>query len=241
MDIKPVLMKGAEALRDEVPGASAIEAGLLEIIRQRNAKKAHEYLSNVAALVLDKQGEEAGPSIMKLMHEEWAAETVERGYRAILDAVVLEARMCITALVAEHLNANRSVDRIYRRAAILFSDCTCNELLALRALAETAIKVLAHVQRGGTASVEIPHQQQRIFRVFAVAADSTKTLEPCDLPQGFTGAVRTLIRAGFGSNPPSGSTMAGVNSGNVVAIFAKGDEEGLQVLRSCLSVLPSSL
>ena len=239
MDIKPVLMKGAEALRDDVPGAGAIEAALLEILRQRNARKAHEYLTNVAALMLDKQGEEAGQSILEWMHEEWAAEAVERGYRAILDAVVPEARMCITALVAEYLKSIRSVDRIYRRAAILFPDCTRNELLALRALAETALKVLPHVQRGGAATVEIPHQQQRIFRVWAVIADGTKMQEPADLPQAFVGAVQTLVRAGFGSSAPS-SPIAASDAGNVVAILGKADEEGLRVLWSCLSVLARS-
>src|SRR5687767_14528353 len=88
------------------------------------------------------------------LSQEWAADAVDRGYQAIMQAFDPLARRCITALVAEYIHTARAPDRIYRRAANLFTDVIADDLYCLRELLTAALTIMANAKEGKPTIVE---------------------------------------------------------------------------------------
>jgi hypothetical protein len=85
----------------------------------------------------------------RLADQEWAAEAVERGFKAMMEAHVPESRQCIAALVAAYLAKFTAPDRQFRRVANFLIDATAETLVAAKRLCTDVAVSAQRYQPGG--------------------------------------------------------------------------------------------
>src|SRR5688572_12329101 len=111
MSILPYLEKGAEALVEEVPGASLIRGMLSVRQSQRRERLTQEFLANLAIAIA--RNETDYGAVETTLKEDWAQEAVDRGFLNMMQSLCPEARVYVAALVALYLKSKRAPDRAY--------------------------------------------------------------------------------------------------------------------------------
>jgi hypothetical protein len=144
-----IARSAASEIAGMVPGGSTAVTVLEVAFRRRNAAKAREFFERLAIATGASDADAAVNLVAKIVEHDWAAEAVERGYRAMMGALTDEARSCVAVLVAEYLVEKRPPDVAYQRVGALLADASRSALSTLATAASMAVVVIGQTGAEG--------------------------------------------------------------------------------------------
>lgn len=241
--VTEVVLAGTEVLQaaDEsikLPGVSLALNVLQGAIRRRAAAKAEEFFTHLGVALGSGDADETARLVADQMDKPWIAESVDRGFRAMMNTVDDAIKPAIAALVAEYHFEKQTPDRDFQRVGALLSDCVRRDADLLKGFCGCVSELAAS-----------DHQRERIFvhrdntpEVYLVVpgtgGEGWFTSKPFSGYGRGSGAVVSLLtRHGLGEVPPGGLSMSNLG-GEALLEFTNRSDRAYLVLGRCLSAIP---
>jgi len=111
-----------------LPGGSTALTVVQAVFAHRADKRARELFAAIAESTGAEDWDTAASILRENIGKPWFDETLERGFRDIIEAICPEARRCLGYLVAEFFKEQKSPDSRFRKAAHLLRESTAAEL-----------------------------------------------------------------------------------------------------------------
>ncbi|HEY4102539.1 MAG TPA: hypothetical protein VGM44_01565 [Polyangiaceae bacterium] len=231
---------GAEVLemvKDvKIPGLSFAAAVLERAFASAKERRAREFFTRLAVSLGCNDPDEAASEVARNLHESWAEEAVDRGYRLMMSTAHESMRPAIAALVAEQFIERTSLGRDFQRVGALLVDCVPIDvalLLQVSDLVEAAARSNATGDRVLVRS-STPSEREMWVVAWRGPGDSFYS-DRFAQPDAALTSCGLLTRHGFGA------TWTGLGSstfkGSPIAYFEKGSDSAFRLLRRCLGVV----
>ncbi|MGD9676191.1 MAG: hypothetical protein AB7V19_05865 [Candidatus Bipolaricaulia bacterium] len=238
---KEILEAAAGAALGELaglaPGGSTALAVVQAVFAHCADRRARELFAAIAESIGAEDWTAAAGILGEHIGKPWFDETLERGFRDIIESVCPESRRCLGFLVADFFRKQKSPDSAFRKAATLLRESTAAELRTFLMLCEMQEQVpdpiegdLCVLVRGERRS----HWYGRFW--FVVLRGETgdlgaRVVEPANLEE----CTRTIVAHRIGSN------WSGLGDhrfeGNPILRFNDEDRAVFRLLRTCLHAL----
>jgi hypothetical protein len=128
-DILEVGAKGVLGeLVGELPGGSTALAVVQAVFAKCADRRARDLFAAIAESIGVEDWDTAASILRENIGKPWFDETLERGFRDIIESICPESRRCLGFLVAEFLKEQKAPDSRFRKAATLLRESTAAEL-----------------------------------------------------------------------------------------------------------------
>lgn len=220
-----------------VPGGSTALAVVQAVFRNCTDKRAQELFAAIGERIRAEDWDAAVKKLEKNIGQPWFDETIERGFRDIIECVSSEARRCIGFLVSEYLGRQTKPDPTFRKVGWLLRESNeatlrtfseiCGMYAELTDAAETGLRVLVRASRRS--------REPGLFWMAVYKDDSSVLGRRVTEPENLEECVRALVTHRIGNY------WAGLSShtfeGEPILRFNEADDSVFRLLGSCLRAL----
>jgi hypothetical protein len=224
-------------LAGRVPGGATALAVVQAVFAHCADRRARALFAAIAESIGAEDWAAAVGSLEEHIGKPWFDETLERGFRDIIESVCPESRRCLGFLVADFLTKQKSPDSRFRKVATLLRESTAAELRTFLTLCEMQGQMSDAVEGSLHVLVRGERRSEWSGRFwFAVLHGESSDLgvrlaEPANLEE----CTRTIVAHRMGSN------WSGLSShtfeGDPVLRFNDEDRAVFQLLHTCLHAL----
>lgn len=133
---REILEAGAQAALGELVGRVPCGSTALAVVQAVFAHCADRRARELFAAIAESTGVEdwgtAASTLTENIGKPWFDETLERGFRDIIESICPESRRCLGFLVAEFFEKQRPPDSRFRKVATLLRESTAAELRVMK-------------------------------------------------------------------------------------------------------------
>jgi len=218
----------------KVPGGSTALAVVQAVFKNYTDRRAQELFASIGERIGAEDWDAAAKKLEKNIGQPWFDETIEAGFRDIIECVTPEARRCIGFLVAEYLVRERKPDPTFRKVGWLLRESDGEALRTFSEICEMYVELIDRAGAGLRVLVRTSRRSKEpaLFWL-AVLKDDSSTLgrriaEPANLEE----SVRALVAHRIANY------WTGLSSrtfeGDPILKFNPTDDDVFRLLGSCL-------
>ena len=219
----------------KVPGGSTALAVVQAVFRNRTDKRAQELFAAIGERIGAEDWDAAVKKLQKNIGQAWFDESIEAGFRDIVECVTPEARRCIGFLVAEYLLREKKPDPTFRKVGWLLRESDSEALRTFSKICKMYIELINRAGDGLRVLVRTGRRSKEpvLFWLAVLKDDSTTLLgkhvpEPANLDE----SVRALVAHRI-ANSWSGFSSH-TFEGKPILKFNPTDDDVFRLLDSCL-------
>lgn len=243
-DATPVLQALAnDAVGLVMPGGASALAVVQYVSQRRARRKAEEFFTRLAIATGSSNAQAVAEHVAKMLDDDAVVESVERGYRTMMNTLSEEARGCIAVLVSEYIFEKRAPDVAFSRVGALLADATARELRTLALVCALAVPIVEQTQLEETTRVLVtghgPENRGQFWIMGWRGRNDWVRSEPVSGGPAFLSDVSALSRHGFAIDWTGLSDAA--FQGNPITHFSREKDQAFRLLDRCLAPIRASM
>jgi|AntAceMinimDraft_16_1070373.scaffolds.fasta_scaffold06090_4 hypothetical protein len=218
----------------KVPGASTALDIVQAVFKNCTDRRAQELFASIGERIGTEDWDAAAKTLEKNIGKPWFDETIDTGFRNIIECITPEARRCIGFLVAEYLVKERKPDATFRKVGWLLRESDAEALHTFLEICEIYVELIDRAGAGLRVLVRTTRRSKEpVLFWLAVLKDDSTTLGRCIAePANLEENVRALVAHRIANY------WTGLSShtfeGDPVIKFNPTDDDVLRLLGSCL-------
>ena len=233
--IAPIaIQETVREIATKVPGGSTALAVVRAAFNNCNNRRAQELFASIGERIGAEDWDAAAKKLEKNIGKPWFDETIDTGFRNIIECVTPEARKCIGFLVAEYLFRESKPDPTFRKVGWLLRESDVEALRTFSEICEMYVELIARAGAGLRVLVRTSeHSNKPVLFWLAVFKDDSSTLgKRIAKPANLEESARALVAHRIGDRWTGFSSHT--FEGEPIIKFNPTDDDVFILLGNCL-------